>query len=206
MKKLVTILLVAILAASCICVFAACEKPLADTDGFSYVITGDWNGWKVNVDPDDETKLDAQYAMEAIALSDSRVKSIKDQLEGVKLLYIGEHEFVNEGAGWDITVSLTEGATPSVFNGNMAIKVLQTKYETLGDASSWSGEWIPNAKTANARTLTPDTLYIPPFSEVETYTGSLTWKDNPVALEAGTYYVVFAAFTDGTFGLGLIAK
>ena len=202
MKKLVTILMVAVLAVSCICVFAACEKgePLADTEGYSYVITGNFNGWQVNVDPDDATKLDAQYEMEAIAVSDKRVKSIRDQLDDVKLLYIVEHEFTNNKngdeweAGWSVTYALTEGADPITVDGNMAIKVLKTKYETLGDESSWSAGWIPDAGGTNVRSLTPSTFYMP------------AWNDNPIALQAGTFYVVFATFNNGTFGIGLIAK
>ncbi len=214
MKKLVTILMVAVLAVSCICVFAACEQgePLADTEGYSYVITGNFNGWKVNLDPEDGSKLDAQYVMEAIATSDKRVKSIRKELQDVKYLYIAEHEFTNNKngdeweAGWSVTYALTEGAEPITVDGNMAIKTIKTKYETLGDESSWSEAWIPDAGSTNVRSLTPSTLYMPPHSETPTYEGSGAWNDNPIVLEAGTYYVVLATFNDGTFGLAAIAK
>ena len=205
MKKLVTILLVAMLAVSCVCALAACSKPLANPD-FEYVITGQFNGWKVNTDENDETKLDAQYQMEAIAASDKRVKSIKDQLKDAKYLYIAEHEFVNEGAGWTIEYALSEGADLTVLDGNMAIKVIKTKYDTLGETASWSAAWLPDAGGTTFKSLTPTTLYMPPHSEAPTYPNSGAWNDNPVVLEAGTYYIVFAEFTDGTFGLGAIAK
>lgn len=216
MKKLVTILMVAVLAVSCICVFAACEKgePLADTEGYRYVITGQWADWANVADPDDPSKLreDGKFEMEAIAVSDKRVKSIRDQLDDVKLLYIAEHEFTNNKngdeweAGWSVTYALTEGAEPITVDGNMAIKIIKTKYETLGDESSWSAGWIPDAGSTTVKSLTPSTFYMPPHSETPTYEGSGAWNDNPIALEAGTYYVVFAAYTNGTFGIGLIAK
>ena len=206
MKKFVTLLLVAMLAVSCVVALAACDKgPLADPD-YDYVITGAFNGWKVNTDENDETKLDAKYQMEAIAVSDSRVESIKSELKGVKYLYIVENTFVNEGAGWDITYVMEEDGEPTVLDGNMAIKVIKTAYETIGDVTKWSAAWLPDAGGTTFKSLTPSTLYMPPHSEDELWEGSGAWNDNPVVLEAGTYYVVFAAFKDGTFGLGAIAK
>ena len=224
MKKLVTILMVAVLAVSCIAVFAACGKdePLVDSNGYNYVIVGAWSDWANVADPDDPSKLkeDGKYVLKAIDASDSRVKSIKDQLTDVKLLGIVEHEFTNNKgaqwvnedneagweAGWSVTYALTQGAEPTTVDGNMAIKVIKTKYETLGDESSWSAGWIPDAGATNVRSLTPSTCYVPPHSETASWEGSGTWNDNPIALQAGTYYVVFAAFTDGKFGIGLIAK
>ena len=208
MKKFVTLMLVALVAVSALFVLVACEDPtpLADETN-QYVIVGEWAGWKVNTDENDESKLDSKFAMTAIALSDSRVKSIKDQLTDAKYLYIAEHEFVNEGSKNTISYALTEGAEPTVLNENMCIKIIRTRYETAGASSAWLQEWLPDAGNTTFRSsLTPATLYCPPHSEKETYPGSGAWNNNPVALQAGTYYVVFATFTDGTYGLGLIAK
>ena len=206
MKKFVTLFLVAMLAVSCVVALTACNKdPLANPD-YEYVITGQFNGWKVNTDEDDPEKLDAKWQMEAIALSDKRVKSIKKDLKNAKYLYLIEAEFVNEGAEWDITYVMEEGAEPIVLNGNMAIKVIKTAWEGLGDTAAWSAAWLPDAGGTTFKSLTPSTLYMPPHSEEELWEGSGAWNSNPVVLEAGTYYIVFAEFTDGTFGLGAIAK
>ena len=214
MKKLVTTALVAILVVSCLFALVACDTdPLADPE-YSYTITGNFNGWKVNVDAEDETKLDATYAMEAVALSDKRVASIKDVLKegGVQYLYIAEHEFTNNKvdgaweAGWSISYALTEGAELTEVDGNMAIKVLKCELKTAGDIAEWVPSWIPDAGNTNVRSLTPDTLYCPPHSQTPTWENSGSWNDNPIVLTAGTYYVVFASFTDGTYGLGAIAK
>ena len=206
MKKLATILLVAMLAVACIGVLAACNNDPLENPDYSYVITGAFNGWKVNTDADDATKLDAKYQMEAIAKSDARVKSIKKELKNVKYLYIVENEFVNEGAGWDIKYATSEGAEVQTWDGNMAVKVIKTAYEGIGDTAAWSAAWLPDAGGTTFRSLTPSTLYMPPHSEAALWENSGAWNDNPVVMEAGTYYIVFAEFTDGTFGLGAIAK
>lgn len=216
MKKLVTTALVAILVVSCLFALVACDnEPLADPK-YSYTITGNFNGWKVNVDAEDETKLDATYAMEAVALSDKRVASIKDVLKegGVQYLYIVEHTFTNNKvdgeweSGWSVSYALTEGAELTEVDGNMAIKVIKTEYvvnEAAGIAE-WSQAWLPSPEMSTVVSLTPDTLYCPPHSKTESWTDSGDWNDNPIVLTAGTYYVVIASFTDGTYGLGAIAK
>ena len=204
MKKFVTLFVVAILAVSCVCALAACNnEPLAH-EGYEYTITGQFNGWGLNFDETDSTKLDAKYTMEAITVSDSRVKSIKKELKNVKYLYIIENTFVNEGAGWDIKYATSEGAEVQTWDGNMAIKVLRAKFNAA--ASDWTNDWLPDAGGTTFRSLTPSTLYMPPHSEAPLWENSGAWNDNPVVMKAGTYYVVFAAFNDGTFGLGAIAK
>lgn len=205
MKKIVTLVLVAMVAMSCVFALAACAKPLEDPE-YAYTITGNFNGWKVNTDANDETKLDAKYQMEAISVNDERVASIKGQLKDAQYLYVVEHTCVNEGAGWTIKYTLSEGGREVEVDGNMAIKVLKTKFTVVGEVSSWEANWLPDAGNTNVRSLTPDTLYCPPHSEAETYPGSGSWNMNPIILEAGTYYVVFATFADGTYGIGAIAK
>lgn len=208
--------MVAILVVSCLFALVACDnEPLADPD-YLYTITGNFNGWKVNVDTEDETKLDATYAMEAVALSDARVASIKDVLKegGVQYLYIVEHTFTNNKvdgaweAGWSVSYALTEGAELTEVDGNMAIKVIKTEMATnpATGSTEWLANWLPDAGNTNVRSLTPDTLYCPPHSETPLWENSGAWNDNPIVLEGGTYYVVFASFTDGTYGLGAIAK
>ena len=211
MKKLATILLVAMLAVSCVFALAACGgEPLADPD-YEYQITGVWSrgshdNWGVSLDENDPTKLDEEFLMEAIAISDKRVKSIKKELVDVKYLYIVEHEFVNEGAGWTQSYVMEKDGEEVTLDGNMCIKVIKTAYEALGDTAAWSEAWLPDAGGTTFRSLTPSTLYMPPHSEGELWPGSGHWNSNPIVLEAGTYYVVFAAFNDGTYGLGAIAK
>lgn len=217
MKKFVTIMLVAVVAISALFVLVACSKPLEDKEN-TYVITGQFAGWG-DVIGEDGPK--AEYKMTAIATSDKRVKSIKADLKDAKYLYIVEHEFTNNKgeewvtteneagweAGWSVKYKITEDATEfTEVDGNMAIKVIRAKQETAGGETAWVPAWLPDAGNTNVKSLTPETLYLPPHSEAETYPGSGAWNDNPMVLKAGTYYVVFAEMNDGTFGLGLIAK
>lgn len=215
MKKFVTMLLVAVLAVSAMLVLTACapkdKEPRADKEGFDYVITGEFNDWKVNVDG--ENKLDAKYKMEPIMIQDARIKSISANLKDAVKIYVIEHTATNnktaEGAweaGWSIKYAITEGATPIEVDGKMAIKVIKTKMETVGGQSGWSANWLPDAGNTTFVSLTPDTLYMPPHAEQAPYENSGDWNTNPILLTAGTYYIVFAEFADGTFGLGAIAK
>lgn len=221
-------MLVAAVAVSALFMLVACDNSLADKEN-SYVITGQFNGWKVNTLEDDEKKLNDDYTMTAIALDDKRVESIKDQLKDVKYLYIIEHTFTNNKgdqwvnnelndngdpinpagweAGWSVKYKLTADATDfTEVDGNMAIKVIRTKYEEVEGLGAWKQDWMPDAGNTTFKSLTPATLYMPPHSQAETYPGSGSWNDNPIALKAGAAYVVFAEFNDGTYGLGLIAK
>ena len=212
MKKFVTLLVVAILAVSCVCALAACEGSYSDEvlahEGVEYTITGAFNGWGLNFDENDATKLDAKYTMKAVALTEEVLKPIRKDLRdsngGAKYVYIIEHVCLDEGAGWDFSYALTEGAELTKFDGNQAIKVLRATFNA--DGADWEYAWLPDAGGTTFRSLTPDTLYMPPHSEAPTYEGSGAWNDNPGILKAGTYTIVFAAFNDGTFGLGAIAK
>ncbi len=206
MKKIVTLVLVAMLAISCVVALAACQaEPLANPD-YDYIITGQFNGWGVPKDANDASKIDAKYQMEAIAVSDARVASIKAQLKNAKYLYIVEHVVTDTGAGWDFGYALTEGAAVTKFDGNQAIKVIKTKYTEEGGVGAWEQNWLPDAGNTTVVSLTPGTIYLPPHSEAPTYENSGAWNDNPAVLTAGTYYIVFVEYTDGTFGLGAIAK
>lgn len=204
MKKIVTLVLVAMLAVSCLVALVACNN-IGDPD-YDYVITGAFNDWGVPFTDDSKTAIDEKYHMEAIKASDERVASIKDQLVDVQYIYIVEHTVTDTGAGWDFGYALTEGAEKTTFDGNQAIKVIKTKYTEVEGIGAWEQNWLPDAGNTTFKSLTPATLYMPPHSETPTYENSGAWNDNPAVLKAGTYNIVFVAFNDGTFGLGAIAK
>ncbi len=207
MKKIVTLALVAMLAVSCVVAMAACapEEPLANPD-YEYIITGNFNGWGVPFTDESKTTIDPVYHMEAIAVSDARVASIKDKLANAQYLYIVEHTVTDTGAGWNFGYALTAGAEKTTFDGNQAIKVIKTKYTEVEGIGAWEQNWLPDAGNTTVVSLTSDTLYCPPHSEQPTYENSGAWNDNPAVLKAGTYYIVFVEYTDGTFGIGAIAK
>lgn len=146
----------------------------------------------------------AEFKMEAIALGDARIASIKKELKGVQYLYVLEIVLPDEDAGWNEDVVVGE-ETINV-NGNLSVKVIRTNKDDA-DAVDF---WAQNKESGEITNLTPDTLYMPKYRETDTEEDGLgTWAGNPFALEAGTYYLVFAekgAGANAVRFMGLIKK
>ena len=233
MKKFLAMLLVAMLAVACVFALAACgdNTPLENPDVDGYLLMGGHPGWSTDVTDDmvvsGSHKLNAEHqrVFEAISASDKRVKSVKDQLENVKYLYVTEFtfDFVNIPASvttreeaselakneWatEKKFAVVEGGELKYYDNNATIKVTSLKYSELGSTAGYGTTWIPSPESAAVKSLTPNTLYMPPHSATETWEGSGDHNDNPILIgAAGTYVIVFAQFADGTFGLGAIAK
>ena len=181
------------------------EEQVLENAAKDYYATGQWNGW--------DTKVDGK--MEAIKLSDPRVASIVDELEGVKYLYVLEGYLPSADAGWGVNY-IIDGVNTTL-NGNQTVKVIRTAADDP-DTRDW---WAQSPESGQINNLTPDTLFMPEFVENATTTAvddngtpedttddvtftSGAWNDNPAALEAGSYLIVFAEFNDNTKGLGLI--
>ncbi len=135
--------------------------------------------------------------MVAIAKNDERVASLKDELKDVEFLYLLEATLPADDAGWAVTYKID--GTVTELNGNLTVKVIRTTVDD-SDARDW---WAQSPESGEINNLTPDTLYIPPFVE-ENVDQAGGWNDNPAALAAGTYYIVFAEFEDGSRALGLV--
>ena len=215
MKKFVTLMLVALVAVSALFALTACDAPKDPKN--QYVCTGQWNGWDKTTITDDGPLESA--LMTAIKADDARVAPIKDDLKDAKYIYIFEQEFTNNKkddgtweAGWSIRYKLTEDAEDyTEVDGNMTVKVIRTRYEEVevGEekVSSWVKEWIPSPENHNIKTLTPDTFYLPNMASAsEAWEGSGDWSGNPMVLKAGTFYVVYVEYNDGSMGMGLIEK
>ena len=186
MKKLFVLLLGLVLSVALI---GCSNEPLVNAEK-DYYVTGNFNGWDTVADTG---------KMEAIAKNDERVASIKADLVGVEFLYLKEIVLPTTDAGWTVTYKVD--GTVTEYNGNLTVKVIRT---TAGDPDdrNW---WAQSPESGAIGNLTPTTLYIPPFVE-ENVDQAGGWNDNPIAFAAGTYYAVFAEFSDGTRALGLIAK
>lgn len=160
----------------------------------AYYTVGQFNGWGDGIA---ET-----YQMEAIKLSDERIKDLKGKLKGVEVLYIKEVVLPAEDAGWENTFTID--GEEVTFDGNQALKVVRTAKDDKDSIDFWA-----QAKESGAITnLTPDTLFLPKYVE-ENEAGDGTWADNPFAKEAGTYYVIFAEKGKGASAvrmMGLIKK
>jgi hypothetical protein len=161
---------------------------LADAN-HDYYATGQFAGWG-------DATSKAEFKMEAIAVSDSRVSSIRSKLNGAKYLYVVEVTLLSTPAGWTKTYKIN--GVDKEFDGNQAIKVIQTDV-----GSPAPNYWAQNKESGAISILTPDTLYIPPYREENT-DGAGTWGDDPfVSTGGGKYLLVFAVF-DGSKGMGII--
>ncbi|MDD5292747.1 MAG: hypothetical protein PHW40_00370 [Candidatus Izemoplasmatales bacterium] len=136
--------------------------------------------------------------MTAIARSDERIKSIVSKTRGATALYLLEVTFPATEAGWTITYKIN--GTVTTFDGNLSVKIIRNaKDDTL--SRDW---WAQSPESGLIKNLSPKTLYIPPFVE-DNVDQAGTWNDNPVVLEPGTYYIVFAEF-EGSKGLAAVPK
>ena len=189
MKKLL-VLVVALVATFGL---TACgSDEILENEGKAYYATGQFNGWSAQDD----------FKMEAIKLSDERVASIKSALKGVEALYILEITLPTGEAGW--TASYTIDGEEVVVDGNLTVKIIRTDAADKDSVDFWA----QSPESGEIKNLTPEELYIPSFVE-ENVDGAGTWNDNPIAFEAGTYYIVFAEKGAGTTAerfLGLIPK
>ena len=215
MKKLATILLVAMLAVSCVCALAACNNNPLEHENAYYILAGGHPGWGVDgFDPDKLSEEVTARVMEPIAKNDERVASIKSQLSGVKYLYIIEWTYEGE-AGWEKNFKPTEDtaeADITKVDGNRFVKVIMYTLQDEDGVQAWTPTWYSSPESGGqVKSLTPDTLWEPAYKDASfgLTEGSDTdyqgWNSNGVLLKGvGHYYIVFAEFNDGTFGVGAI--
>lgn len=159
-------------------------------EGKDFYVTGQFAGWG-------DAPGNATYQMTAIARNDERVKPLVDDLKGATAIYLLEITLPDAAAGWDVTYKID--GTVTVLDGNLTVKIIRTDADDV--VPNW---WGQSPESGEFFSLTPATLYIPPFVE-ENVDQAGGWNDNPVALAAGTYYAVYAEFGTGEAkGLGLI--
>ncbi len=158
---------------------AACGAgTILEREDASHFLTGNFAGWGDAIGVE-------QYKMEAIALNDDRVSSLRSDLRGATALYVLEATFPAGEAGW--SANYTIDGVEYAFDGNLTFKVVRTASDDE-EIPLWWGQSPESGKFNN---LTPDVVYVPPFME-ENIDGAGAWNDNPVVMEAGTYYIIFA--------------
>ena len=135
-------------------------------------------------------------------------KEVADVLKGksIKYLYAGEAVFGLNDAGW--TANFLIGEDLYQANGSYAFKVARCLYDAAEDVYA-EDQWIPNPKTANVESLTPDTYFVPVWQETPDKFG-FSWASNPVVIGgAGKYKMIVAQYTDvsaaGVPGYGIAA-
>ena len=135
-------------------------------------------------------------------------QEVADVLKGksIKYLYAGEAVFGLNDAGWTTNFLLGEDLYQA--NGSYAFKVARCLYDAAEDVYA-EDQWIPDPKTANVESLTPDTYFVPVWQETPDKFG-FSWGSNPVVIGgAGKYKMIVAQYTDvsaaGVPGYGIAA-
>ena len=193
------------------------EKVLEDTNhaiwtahGNYLLVDGTPNNWNGK-----DSEVYEKSALTAIKLSD--VKAINEALynelakKDVKFLYTIDVLLGTNDAGWS-TQCLKDGKM-YLANGSYAIKVAPCTVDVDGTTKVYAEDgWVPDAKTANAESLTPDTLFMPAWQEEKDENG-FDWTANPVAIGgSGVYTLVVAQYTNASspekagYGMGLVLK
>ena len=135
-------------------------------------------------------------------------QEVADVLKGksIKYLYAGEAVFGLNDAGW--TTNFLIGEDLYQANGSYAFKAAKCLYDAAEDVYA-EVQWIPDPKTANVESLTPDTYFVPVWQETPDKFG-FSWGSNPVVIGgAGKYKMIVAQYTDvsaaGVPGYGIAA-
>ncbi|MBO4423260.1 MAG: SusF/SusE family outer membrane protein [Clostridia bacterium] len=217
MKKVLVMLLAAVLVLSLAACSTASSAPLKDDTHELWVAHGQYllaDGTQNSWDGKDASLYEAS-ALKAISLKD--VKSISEELyntlsgKQVKYLYTIDLIFGTNDAGWN-TNFLKDGVVYKA-NGSYAFKVAQCNSEIDGETKVYSEEqWISDPKTANVESLTPKTVFYPVWQETPDEYG-FSWASNPVVIGgAGLYTLVIAQYTTVSaagqpgYGVGLVLK
>lgn len=200
MKKLST----ALVLFGCLLALAACggnesfsTEVIKDADYDAYTVAGPFashtEGKAV------EWNYTEQGAMTAASLADvAKVsKSIASTLKGkdLKGLYLYEGALIGctqiGFAGWN-TNALKGGEVVSL-DGGYCVKAIACTLDDL-TGGYLSSQWIPDPHTACVENLTPDTFFVPTWSETADENG-FAWNSNPVCIGgAGEYTIVLAAY------------
>jgi hypothetical protein len=191
MKKLFGLLTTLVLALTLV---ACGGGTVLVEDGVDYYVTGPYHGWG------DATK-NPEYQMEAISINDSRVASIKSELNGATALYVFELTFPNNVETWEN--GYTIDGVERKFNGSMFVKLIQTP-----TGEEIPNYWLQSPESGEVKNLTPNNLYIAPFRPESENTDGRGWSNSDPAnlVGPGTFYVVFARLPNNVKAMGIIAK
>lgn len=144
----------------------------------------------------DVTALDAELGA-ALAAKD------------VKYLYTTEVRLGVADAGWAVKAMINGQLHEQ--NGSYAVKAIKGSFDEE-DGNYIQDLWLPDPHKAHAESLTPETLFIPSWTEAKDENG-FSWADNPVCIgEGGVYTLVVSQYnnvssaTEAGFGFALVLK
>lgn len=210
-KKLGTL---AVLAAG-VAVLGACgpsydDTVLADNTHSAWVVAG---SFAYSDDTAAEWNYHEKGVMTATSVADVATISteVADHLAGKNLKALYKYEGAKLGTtnpGWNAD-AMKDGEKVSVL-GSYAVKAIQCDYDA--EEETWnSTQWIADPHTAYAESITPSTLFMPPWVEEPDEQG-FSWSSNPVCIGgAGTYTIIVAQYNDSVsypdtpnFGMALV--
>ena len=175
----------------------------------NHLIGDQVNGW------DDKSK-DLYEATTMTATSVKAVSEFSTELADVlvnkslKHLYTIEATFGVNDAGWGdgSPFAMIDGKRYQV-NGSYAFKLGEVQYDAEDDVHS-TIKWLPDPHKYHVEALTPNTVFMPRWTEAVDENG-FSWSNNPVCIGgAGTYKVVLAEYTTVStseaagYGVGLV--
>ena len=189
------------------------DKKVREDSEASWVMHGNYllsdgetvNGWNGKTN---ELYEASKMTATSVAEVAEYAQEVADVLKGksIKYLYAGEAVFGLNDAGW--TANFLIGEDLYQANGSYAFKVARCLYDAAEDVYA-EDQWIPDPKTANVESLTPDTYFVPVWQETPDRFG-FSWGSNPVVIGgAGKYKMIVAQYTDvsaaGVPGYGIAA-
>ena len=189
------------------------DKKVKEDSEASWVMHGNYllsdgetaNGWNGKTNELYEaSKMTATSVAEVAEYAQEVADVLKEK--SIKYLYAGEAVFGLNDAGW--TSNFLRGEDLYQANGSYAFKVARCLYDAAEDVYA-EDQWIPDPKTANVESLTPDTFFVPVWQEAADRFG-FSWASNPVVIGgAGKYKMIVAQYTDvsaaGVPGYGIAA-
>lgn len=136
-------------------------------------------------------------------------KEVADKLakKNIEYLYSGIVEIGKTGAGW--SGKCKKDGKMYVADGSYAAKALLCGYEETEEVYT-AEQWIPDPKTAHCEALTPDTYFIPTWTEAADADGFSWASDSFVTGGAGEYVQVVAKYKEAStptvagFGMAFI--
>ena len=171
-----------------------------------------------------EVKVDGEWVGNAWDCTDSNtmtaaslndVKAIDADLftalssKSINYLYTIDVRLGVADAGWVVKSMIGDKVYEQ--NGSYALKAIKGYYDEE-DETYIQDLWLPDPHKAHAESLTPETLFIPTWTEAKDENG-FSWSDNPVCIgEGGVYTLVVAHYNAVSaadvpgFGFALVLK
>lgn len=163
------------------------KTPVIDEDFSYHVVGGYYSDWSDYTDSNKMTKISYN---DFITRFPEYAASITNDLADINGIYVLEERMFGEKHEWSSYVE--NNYDKKEYDGGYTLKVVKTKYDEY-DEVTFVDTWNPDPKMSHVANMSPDTLYIPEWTEVSNGYGA--WSDNPLVLNGeGLYTIIFVDF------------